>query len=798
MRLASSLLALLLAGPLFAAGRELAPPSDGLTPYHVGFATTASNGTSFFTAWDLYAAGGTRTVFGVMSDAKGATLSRPAFEIAPHTDTRWLAATTTADGDYALFWSTNERVEMLKITTLGTIRERRTLSGLPTSQAKPFSAEIARSGRQYFLLGYEQDQRIGYLLDENGGLVRGPIALPRLKSVFHGQLTATNDGFALTFHDSTGLYTHRVGRDGALGLRIFITPDAAGISWHATASDGANVIVVWTEIWEMKMAKIDADGHVKHFLIRKDFRYNEPPEAVFSAGGARYVVVTSEQLLSISDEGVLYSTLDVPSAYNRTLAASETHLLSAGNEYEVTSGSIAGGRIVTSSWHNRSLQPTMKDSISRTLTTHSHPAIVQVGASYAVAWASRALRSQAIETITLPAGRFAPGNVTQLGRTTTLAGIGRHAIATNGVDALVVWIEGETLYGQRVDSNGAALDERPFTIATGVLNPPVVVWTGAAYVVGWIDAMLSTVVVTPTGVPGARRRIPLTLPPGTGVSFNYGLDLAWNGSHLLGVFSRGQQMPLELPSTYFDKQKTFFLRLDAAGAPVDSNVLDLGRFARRASLASSGNEWIAVTDQGTTVTATIIAPNFTIGRSTPLFDWIDADFMSDVAWNGSEYAVATRSEYGGEHRLSMQWVDRAGHMTRTPRGIGIGPFDSITAPSVAGDMVVFSAFHSGSAPRATAVTTSDLLPIRAPDAPRNARLTRPIDAIAITWEDLSDNERGFLILQQTDGRWFVIATVGPNETRAKLKGNAVGPFRVRSWNEGGASTPAAVGERRRS
>lgn len=759
---------LLAASALVAGGHEITPPTFGPTPYRVGAPQTASNGNGFFTVWKQYP-DDRETLFGAISDGSGNTLTRPAFELPPLPRTTWFAPAPAPNGWVLLRGTESGVVEMCFVSATGLVLGKRTVAGLSAG----YVSEVVESGGRYLLPAYG----LGHLIDANGVLVAGSMPLGA-----NAAAAPTSDGFALAVLWARTLHLHRMGPDGILGDGIVISGNINPLDF-SIAGAGSSVGVVWRTGDRTLFATFDRDNKILRPAVTLPPRPDSGNLRLVHTGG-NYLLSYYGLLLRLNENGVVLESTPQTHVREPAFAASATHFLLAGFGRLVSPELTVAG-IVTTALDAATLRPAVSDEISTTLTAQVQPAIVPVGDSYAIAWIDRTRHTTPLTVAMLRRGAPAVRQTVELGQ--LQAEHANHSIASNGADSLVVF--GHRPFARRLDRDGLPLESEPFALPLHGNSMTAVAWTGAAYVCATANSTgstieIQTVAVDPSGMVGSPRLIHLTLPePGIGHPLD--IRLAWNGTHLIGII-RGARA-----------DEALLFRLDAPGRAVSDEVLQLGEYARRASLATSGTSSLVVRDDGTRVIATVIDANFREGVTSTLFEWHNADFASSVAWDGNAYVVAIQYGGFGQHWLGMRRVDRAGNPIDVLRMTGIGTPDRSSSPAVAGDVAVVAAFHGGAAPRLTAVTSADVVPAPRPAAPRNARVAGIDRQLEIVWDDVSDNERGFLIEARRDGVWSIVAFIAPGATRTLLREfPAEVPLRLRAWNEAGLSDAALIDSER--
>jgi hypothetical protein len=140
------------------------------------------------------------------------------------------------------------------------------------------------------------------------------------------------------------------------------------------------------------------------------------------------------------------------------------------------------------------------------------------------------------------------------------------AVAYGGGQFLTSWRVGNATYATRVNaSTGAYLDSPPIALGTG--NPPVLGWTGTAFLVASLDGQnIQRRLILPNGQLGAQMSPIAIGVPSSDVVTNSLLRLVHNGSYLLASWHR---------QSTFSGSGIRALRLDSGAVPVDADPIVL-------------------------------------------------------------------------------------------------------------------------------------------------------------------------------------------------------------------------------
>ena len=365
-----------------------------------------------------------------------------------------------------------------------------------------------------------------------------------------------------------------------------------------------------------------------------------------------------------------------------------------------------------------------------------------------------------------------------------------HAVAFGGTDYLVVWEYGP-LYGMRISRDGKKLDPQPFVIRNAAASRPQVVWNGNSFFVVWeenrriLGALVSSAGVAAPAVVLAEGR-----------SLEWPVA-AWNGREFLVGFIAQEYPPGFCGFPCFSiSWSVEVIRVSSLGQPLDAVPLKLAD-SGFIKLASSGHEFLAIVSNGQGLWGKFIKTDLShLEASAPfeIFRW-NQSMSGFPRWDGRRYVVFFRFGFGSLF-TGFRFLDRTGslspvHATDAPIGTDFALADTGQMLAV-GTRAIPETPFSG-AIRAVGQFINDAPAYgQPPSPPANVRFERNRSGgIEVWWDDRSDDENGFVVEGQFNGRWTARGITPGNVTRLTLP-NPLEPFRVRAWNEGGMSAPSEV------
>lgn len=215
---------------------------------------------------------------------------------------------------------------------------------------------------------------------------------------------------------------------------------------------------------------------------------------------------------------------------------------------------------------------------------------------------------------------------------------------------LVVWLDGRTgsygVYGARVDTTGAVLDQGGFLISNRASSEttPSVAANGSDYLVVWPG--------NSTSIFGQRVHADGTPIDSTPISITtngLGANVVNVGTNYLAVWEdRRNSSPVEDLNNQ-SSQRIFGTRITPSGAAIDSQSflvgINWGGYQSAPSVASNGRDYLVVWSGpilsgsfGTSLQGEMISSEGIVS-SKGVFDMPARGANPIVAWNGSEYLI---------------------------------------------------------------------------------------------------------------------------------------------------------------
>lgn len=237
-------------------------------------------------------------------------------------------------------------------------------------------------------------------------------------------------------------------------------------------------------------------------------------------------------------------------------------------------------------------------------TWDSHAAVTFDGTNYLVVW----FREGAGASGAIYRARVSPGGqVLDPGGVRTSdaedGAANAPAVASRGISSLVVWTNGLGIRGKRITPDGASVDAKALVLSPTSpfgeaqhLHDPAIVWTGAHYLLSWIDGFTddgshftsASVFTSRIGVSGK----PLDAEP----SFLY------EGSNYLkrghGLSFDGTNSTLAWVAGDFESWHLGGARVDAEGV-IASLPLEGVTAPNRVGMAAGGGETLVLVEEGT-------------------------------------------------------------------------------------------------------------------------------------------------------------------------------------------------------
>lgn len=784
--------------PLFA-GRDVSAVRYAPSDLFEQPPSIASNGNHFLTLWAV----SYLHLYGSLSDA-GDNSNSPAFAVAPYANTAGAQVIGAGNG-YVALWTERDSVPIFARLSANGVVERRVVL------ARNGFSGVAFNGNEIAMVDIGLTVGIS-VYDLDGNLLRHSEVAP-----YHGEsvaVTAVGGDFALlTAGGATGVNEWRVTNNGAVQPSVSIEPPPdPSKTWYyriAASAKNGRIVTSWIEVpltvnsGTVAFATIEPNGTVTRTSLPSggDGTLSRAPAVLPVDRG--YVVAWNVEPLAPTKPSMFAVRLDDAGK----LIDDHPLFLGAG----LFTGAAASGNTikfaVNSSGSSSLPVWTMTATVDATgIAAHAPivvlspvrqfaPALTGNGSGFTAAW----LEPQAGEKH-IVAGRINPAGEPLDGEGITLDqhALSEPVIAHGPSEELIAWNGNGRLVAKRLSPVGGVLDAAPIDIAPLPVGSYAVVWNGSQFFVVWTDGTkFFSAFVGPDGAA--------TSPKDLGVRASdiaSGLDVAWDGRQYILVYAEASG-PICTCFVYPDRVR--IMLISAAGAALDSVLVQTPRTRTGAHVASSGSESLVVFDREHGPSSIVVrgeGGKLHLDPEVPLFNWFVG--TSGVTWDGSSYVVAVRyaltpafpTEAGGIAAIS---VSQSGVPLRTVTTPAAGPPDLSfeTAPSIAADVaagtaVVISEITAptyGARARLYLLSEFSAAQMPAPPpAPRNAVSYFGGTTARIEWQS-DGGANGFQIEQSVDfGKsWFAVATVPADARTVTVNAKVGDQFRVRAFGPGGLS-----------
>ncbi|MCY1075824.1 Ig-like domain-containing protein [Archangium lansingense] len=495
-----------------------------------GEPTVASNGTGYLVVWvdgstgEGNISGARVTSAGIVQDSNGIALST-----AP--GNQWFTEVASNGSDYLVVWrddrGSSPDIYGTRVTSAGVVQDP---AGLMISSALNFQdlPSVASNGSGYLVVWHDQRNLI-YSSDIYGarvtsaGVVQDPAGIEISTRSNSSQAAPTvasiGSEYLVAWHDSrnsstdTDIYAARVSSAGTVldpsGIAISNAPEKQLMPRLAT--NGTAYLVVWREFRsgngvDVYGARIAANGSVQDPSgIPISTAANTQKTPALASNGTDYLVVWQDY--RNSNQIDLYGTrvnasgtvLDVSGLALSTAIKSQLSpaVASNGTDYLVvwgdtrngTAGDVYGTRVTSG---GAVLDPSGL-ALSTAASGEGSPAVASNGTDYLVAWMDS---RNGTSNFDIFGTRVTPSGEVQepsgLAITTATGNQQYPAVASNGTDYLVTWMDLRTswdIYGARIFASGVVRDSPAFAISTASRSQqyPSVASNGTDYFVAWQD-----------------------------------------------------------------------------------------------------------------------------------------------------------------------------------------------------------------------------------------------------------------------------------------------------------------------
>jgi|GEM_PF-5439358 len=807
LSLATSLLA--------AAGHEIGDHSTGPTAYGLSNASVAISGSKFLSVWRVDTFGGGAHVYGALSSGNGIGGAIGSFPVLTGADARSVRLLTASnDTDNVLFWSdpagavhmTNLDPSTHKATS--TVDPGITGSGIPAVawNGSRFAVVLPRT------LAGGASVLSGYILRRDGSIEHGPITVwgdtsPSIR------LASFPDGdFALTLWSRTlGIKVARFGADGTARDLSGISVAGPGAGYNINAADiegvAGNVVVVWAAVNnganELKSALITPAGSVQNIRTLPD-----APATVYgidlTPAGTGLVAAMNVVTGLPTDPAVVALRLDASGAARDsspqvlgTNANGRTSLsavaATSSTIYATALEVLKAGSHVVGLW--ASSGSVGREIVSNSEVRQTGTVIATDGSGFLALWLSRTADSSALMAQRLGRDGQSLGN--PLTVATTDGTFGNFAVGSNGSSFLVVWVNGQQLFGRRVNPGGAAFLDAANVIRNGTVDFPAVASNGSDYLVVWNEqTRIYGALVTSGGAITSAQKLTPDVDDILWWHIHNHPAAAWNGSKYLLAWTEQRFAPcISPPCAEEDDVKA--LRVGGNGLPLDGASTFVITKASHPSVASNGSSFLVAASVQEGTDAAFVRENngsLQADASFNLFRWF-APVPVAVTYDGQQYAASWRYS-GGTHAWVATGRIAADGAITSRRGAETGLMEGDTgianAATTSGLVIATADFRSaGGVSRAIAARLDELSDLPAAPQPPSSVQVRDAGngSYVISWSEVSGTS-GVIVEARTRDIFYIAATV-PAGTNSITLNYAPPPFRVRSWNAGGLSAPSA-------
>lgn len=667
----------------FAEGRELAPRDLGPTSYDTRVPAIGSAGGRFLTAWREDRLGYGKHVFGSLSDASGKRLSPEPFMILANASPIWMQLVGTGD-TFALFWGPSTKETYLTDLDLdGRVLATRRLA-LPENVIRKF----AWNGTRFLAalsLQYDGRGRLGEaeLLTRGGEIIRKGIALR--SNIFALDIAMVGEAFVVvTATGGFSLMAHRIESDGSvesmiLGPMSIVARNQSQIA-IAGRSDGT-VLLAWAAtggLGAIGTGILESSGEVRDVRsIRIDGVSLEPVHLARRGNGYELTALLPVRSpTSAVITNVLHTiTLDESGRQVGSIVKSET-IGPRGFAFASNDAVTVAAYLPAEAEPQRVRQLAIggtPEVVSRARARQFQPAIAAGGGQLLAAFSERGETTR-VRTASLTAdgdpisSSFAGNDSLLLSRD----------IAWNGVEYLAVYA-GTSLLAQRLTVDGEASGD-PIVIDSAAPQAvaAAVAWAVDRWVVIWApsagDAAPRLVTVFTNGIISAPVDLPLATPRQPQWTRHItSMAITAKETRIVIAWIETQKPPAA--AAMFQGERTSYaMNFRRDGRAVDAAPIQLAGNATHVALASSGQETVALTNADSATIVTVVET----GASASL-----PAGLSDIVWDGRDYAIATRYRPDRPRHLVVSRLDPALQEVSQPRAVVTLQSDYVAPPSLA-------------------------------------------------------------------------------------------------------------------
>ena len=689
-----SLLVLLLAitSPLLGAGRELAPREFGPSAYRASWPAVASAGGKFLTAWREERMGFGTHIVGSFSDGAGRR-SSPSFLVVPHANPSWMQLVPRGDG-FTLFWAQYfDRTHMVDLDLSGRVLAARLLD-LPYH----IQRDIAWNG-EHFLIAFRHSAAVtnkseAMMFTRTGEIVRSGIMLD--PAMYWADIAVSGNAFLLVTTGFGGLFVQRITREAA-STPVEMEAPRFGTQYRpqrpvvVSRGDGS-LLVVWSAgdstRSELKSAIVSAGGALSEarLLLARDARKTILHPLNLAPAGDRYVLALAEYQTTGNAEYLLGSML-LDAAGDVVAQTPEGVRIGFWAPVAASAGPVT---VVASTPWESFRQTVMQHTIDGSGNVSAaeaasfmparqrQPILGAGGGRFVAVWEERTdrprVRLASLDAFGEPqADRMADGEKQLL----------EGDLVWNGTEYLFVYVESSNVRAVRLDAGGDAIDREPMSLggANAYVHTIATTWTGDRWAVAWVDgyrAWLAT--VSRAGIATPARELDLRSPlPEGWMRWLNSIAIAADGERLLVAWIESQVPNCDLCQ---GTPTAWVMRFTLGGAP-STRAVKIDSPVNHVALATSGEEYVLLTDSVSATTATLIDDDYGM---TFLDSRSFAAGLSDLIWDGDEFVMAQRHRKEWSRHLVVTRFDRTLTLSGPPRGVETMLADEHVPPSIAAVM----------------------------------------------------------------------------------------------------------------
>lgn len=488
-----------------------------------GQATAASNGADYLVVW-LDGSGDYSIIYGARVDGAGVVLDPDGIVISDTSSAPRMPSVASDGSDYLVVWedvrgTTSADIYATRVTSGGTVLDPDgiALSTAPRDQLAP---SVASSGSGQYLVVWADNRSLSfpgvYATRVSAGAVLDPGGWEVARGGGTPSVASNGAEYFVAWGRGGDVYGARVSSAGtvldASALPISTAPNVQ--LYPSVASNGTDYLVAWSDDrnrelkWEVYAARVtsagavlDPDGIAVPVAPTNQWR----PRV--ASNGTDYLLVWRQGLTSsvydvhgarVSSAGVVLDAVPIPISaasgrQDRPVAASNgAGYLVAWEDGRSGSTDTYVGRVASD---GAVLDPS-GTPVGTRANAQWQPNAASNGSTYLVVWYDRrggVSAGHLYATRLLPDGSVLDRSGILLATTISSSAWPAPAVASDGADYLVVWVDGRVsaaadLYATRVSGGGVVLDPGGIPISVRAGNnafAPAAASNGTDYFVVW-------------------------------------------------------------------------------------------------------------------------------------------------------------------------------------------------------------------------------------------------------------------------------------------------------------------------